>query len=150
MLQTDQFWSSEIIASSFLRFRHMRLSHFRRVRGLIPFFLALSLYSPADAQNSQPSFHVLAFYSETVEHDHVAFAHDAIRFYDAAARRNHFDFTATTDWSQLTEEKLREYQVIIWLNDQPHDSRQRAAFEHYMNHGGGWLGFHVAAYNDAD
>jgi uncharacterized protein len=25
---------------------------------------------------------------------------------------------------------------------------QREAFEQYMSHGGGWLGFHIAAYND--
>lgn len=39
---------------------------------------------------------------------------------------------------------------MIWLDDKPHKPQQRAAFEQYMEHGGGWLGFHIAAYNDSD
>jgi type 1 glutamine amidotransferase len=37
----------------------------------------------------------------------------------------------------------------VWLDDFPHTTQQRTAFEQYMEHGGGWLGFHIAAYNDA-
>jgi type 1 glutamine amidotransferase len=37
----------------------------------------------------------------------------------------------------------------LWLNNFPQTPEQRAAFEKYMEHGGGWLGFHVAGYNDA-
>ena len=36
----------------------------------------------------------------------------------------------------------------MWLNDSPHSENQRAAFENYMEKGGGWIGFHAAAYND--
>jgi uncharacterized protein len=93
---------------------------------------------------------VLAFYSENVEHDHVLFAHDAIRFFNDVALRGHFAFTSTTQWSQLNDEILRAYDVIVWLNDEPQDRQQRLAFERYMKRGGGWLGFHVSAYNDRD
>ena len=58
-------------------------------------------------------------------------------------------FESTTDWDKLNEKDLKPYQVIIWLNDFPHTPAQRAAFENYMEHGGAWLGFHVAGYNDA-
>ena len=127
----------------------MRIFGLRWMCGLVLFLAALS-FQPCDAaQGPQPTFHVLAFYSEKVEHDHIDFAHDAIRFFEEAARRDHFDFTATTDWSQLSSETLKKYAVILWLNDQPHDAAQRTAFENYMDHGGGWLGFHVSAYNDA-
>lgn len=34
------------------------------------------------------------------------------------------------------------------LNDFPHSQAQREAFRNYMENGGGWYGFHVAAYND--
>jgi uncharacterized protein len=37
----------------------------------------------------------------------------------------------------------------LWLNDFPKTAPQRSAFEHYMTHGGAWMGFHVAGYNDA-
>jgi type 1 glutamine amidotransferase len=104
----------------------------------------------AQAPSSQPAFHLLAFYSESVERDHVMFAHDAIRFFGALAIRDHFEFTSTTDWSQLNDDNLRKYEVVVWLNDQPTDPQQRLAFEHYMKRGGGWMGFHVTAYNDRD
>ncbi|HEY2760145.1 MAG TPA: ThuA domain-containing protein, partial [Pirellulales bacterium] len=56
----------------------------------------------------------------------------------------------TTDWSKLNAENLANYQVVLWLNDSAHTADQRAAFEDYMEHGGGWLGFHVSGYNDKD
>jgi len=108
------------------------------------FFLAPAVHAQASA------FHVLAFYSETVEHDHVDFAHQAIKFYAAHAQRDHFDFTSTTNWDDLNAANLAHYELILWLDDQPHTPQQRAAFEEYMKHGGGWLGFHIAAYNDRD
>lgn len=98
---------------------------------------------------AQPSkFHVLAFYSDTVEHDHIDFAHQAIQFYRDAAKRDGFEFTPTKDWDDLNQKKLANYQVVLWLDDFPHTPQQRAAFEQYMENGGGWLGFHIAAYND--
>ena len=112
--------------------------------------LLLVLLFAAMAHAQQPTFHVLAFYSETVEHDHVDFAHQAIAFYSCVARRRHFDFTTTTRWDDLNAGTLAHYQLVIWLDDQPHTPQQRAAFEQYMEHGGGWLGFHIAAYNDSD
>ena len=107
--------------------------------------MALSLVARAQ---QQPSFHVLAFYSETVEHDHVDFAHQALQFFSSAAQRDHFVFASTTNWDDLNAATLAQYQLILWLDDFPHTSQQRAAFEQYMTHGGGWLGFHIAAYND--
>jgi hypothetical protein len=112
--------------------------------------LALAFLITCIARAQQPALHVLAFYSETVEHDHVEFAHQAIKFYADAAQRDHFDFASTTDWNDLNTGNLAHYQLILWLDDQPHTPLQRAAFEQYMEHGGGWLGFHVAAYNDKD
>lgn len=103
----------------------------------------------AGAQAQRPKFHVLAFYSEPVEHDHVDFAHQAIDFFSKAARRNDFEFATTTNWDDLAAANLANYQLVVWLDDFPHTQQQRTAFEQYMEHGGGWLGFHIAAYNDA-
>ncbi|MFT4113877.1 ThuA domain-containing protein [Silvibacterium sp.] len=108
--------------------------------------IALWVALPAWAQ--QPTFRVLAFYSDTAERDHVDFARDAIRFYSDLAEREHFSFTATTHWEDCTAENLAQYRVVLWLNDLPHTAEQRTAFEQYMAHGGGWLGFHAAGYND--
>jgi type 1 glutamine amidotransferase len=119
-----------------------------QVNRVLALFAVAVLSFAAHAQ--QPSFHVLALYSENVEQDHVDFAHQAIQFYTAAAKRDHFEFASTTDWNNLNAEKLAHYQLILWLDDFPHTAQQRAAFEQYMTHGGGWLGFHIAAYNDGD
>jgi len=114
------------------------------------FLLALVFLGSCAAQTPQPVMHVLAFYSETVERDHVDFAHQAIKFYTAAAQRDHFTLTSTTNWDDLNAANLAHYQVILWLDDQPKTPQQHSSFEQYMEHGGGWLGFHIAAYNDAD
>ncbi|HEY4358929.1 MAG TPA: ThuA domain-containing protein [Acidobacteriaceae bacterium] len=102
------------------------------------------------ARAQAPAFRVLAFYSETVEHDHVDFAHQAIAFYTAAAQRDGFQFAATKNWDDLNAANLAKVGLVMWLDDQPHTPQQRAAFEVYMEGGGGWLGFHIAAYNDRD
>jgi uncharacterized protein len=113
-------------------------------------FTVLLLAISAAAHAQQPAFRVLAFYSETVEHDHVDFAHQAIQFYSAAAQRDHVQFDTTTNWDDLNAKKLANYQLVLWLDDFPHTAQQRAGFEQYMTHGGGWLGFHIAAFNDSD
>ena len=56
----------------------------------------------------------------------------------------------TTDWTKLNADELAKYQMILWINDSPHNEQQRAAFQKYMENGGGWIGFHVAGYNDKD
>jgi type 1 glutamine amidotransferase len=107
-------------------------------------FLGLSL--PVNAQ--EIAKHVLAFYSATAERDHTIFAERAVKFFAADARTHGFEFSSTTDWNDLNATKLQGVQLILWLNDSPHTPSQRAAFENYMEHGGGWMGFHAAAYND--
>jgi type 1 glutamine amidotransferase len=96
----------------------------------------------------RPHFNVLAFYSTNVEKDHVIFAEEAIQFYSKLAKSDGFDFATTTNWDDLNSTRLKNVQIVLWLDDFPHTVLQRTAFEQYMSHGGGWLGFHIAAYND--
>jgi uncharacterized protein len=111
-------------------------------------FILLLLAASLSAYGQQTPFHVLAFYSTNVERDHVIFAEQAVQFFAKAAMKDGFDFQSTTHWDDLTPERLKQVQVVLWLNDSPNAPQQRAAFEAYMRHGGGWLGFHFAAYND--
>jgi type 1 glutamine amidotransferase len=113
------------------------------------FLLAICTAS-AFSQAEQSSLHVLAFYSTNVEHDHVAFAEQAVRFFADTARKNKVDFQSTTDWNDLNAIRLQHVQLVLWLNDLPQTDRQRDVFQQYMENGGAWLGFHFAAYNDAD
>src|SRR5262249_41010611 len=59
-----------------------------------------------------------------------------------------FTFDVTTDWTNLNDTLLRNYNVVVWINDFPHTELQRKSFQKYMENGGAWLGFHVAGYND--
>ena len=95
-----------------------------------------------------PRFHVLAFYTEKTEADHVDFARQAITFFESEAKRENFSWRVTTDWNDLNAANLQQYQLVVWLNDSPQETAQRTAFEQYMKHGGAWLGFHFAGYND--
>lgn len=91
---------------------------------------------------------VLAVYTDKGEQDHIDFANDARRFFAEQGEARHFAFEATTRWDEVTPEKLKDVRLLLWLNDFPHTPEQRKVFEEYMAHGGAWLGFHVAAYND--
>ncbi len=121
-----------------------------RIRRIFLFvFMAIQL-SPRTAFAQEARFHALAFYSDTTEPDHVQFAQDAVKFLTASASREHFTVDATTKWEDLNDARLRDYQLVIWLNESPAKAEQRSAFERYMQRGGAWLGFHAAAYNDKD
>ncbi len=95
-------------------------------------------------------FQVLAFYSENTEPDHVDFAKDALKFLSQLAASEQFTLETTSKWDDLNNERLKNCQLVIWLNESPSNAEQRRAFERYMEHGGAWLGFHAAGYNDKD
>src|SRR4249920_3485135 len=109
----------------------------------------LLLASVLHAQ-SYPRFKVLAFYSTTVEKAHVDFANDAIQFFKELTVGNGFVFDTTSNMEDINDAKIKDYQLLMMINDFPHNEAQRKAFEKYMENGGGWMGFHVAAYNDKD
>jgi len=112
---------------------------------LLTLVLATSL---SGASTTKPRFKVIAFYTTTVEPDHVHFANDAIKYFTQLAQEKNFEFDTTTDWSNLKPEFLKDYKVVMWLNEFPQNQSQRTAFEDYMKGGGAWLGCHVAGYND--
>jgi type 1 glutamine amidotransferase len=91
---------------------------------------------------------VLAFYSAEVERDHVMFAEQALKFFAAHADTDGYEFVSTSNWEDMNEARLKDVRLVMWLNDSPLTAAQRTAFESYMEHGGGWIGFHAAAYND--
>jgi uncharacterized protein len=109
-------------------------------------FLLFCLNPRASAQS--PAFRALAFYSTNVEPDHVRTGNEGLAFFRELAAKDNFVFDTTTDWGKLNDNDLKPYQVILWVNDFPHTEAQRAAFQRYMEHGGGWLGLHIAGYND--
>jgi uncharacterized protein len=95
-----------------------------------------------------PRFKVLAFYSHTVEKAHIDFADNAIQFFKELTVGNGFVFDTTSNMADLNDDKIKDYQLLMMINDFPHSQAQREAFSKYMENGGGWFGFHVAGYND--
>ena len=114
-------------------------------------FVAFLLFFVGDAgiEAQAPAFRALAFYSTNVEPDHVVTGNEGLAFFRDVAKRENFVFDTTTDWVKLNDIDVKNYQVILWVNDFPHTEAQRAGFQRYMEHGGGWLGLHVAGYNDS-
>jgi YVTN family beta-propeller protein len=108
------------------------------------------MFPSTAAFGQQTSFKVLAFYSTKVEPDHVLFAEGALKFFSDLSAKNNFTFDSTSDWDDMNDFNLGKYQVVVWLNDAPSKAGQRRAFQEYIENGGAWLGFHVAAYNDID
>ena len=106
--------------------------------------------TPKLPSSSKAEFHVVAFYSPTAEPDHVQFAEGALKYFSVLAAKSNFTFDSTTDWANLNAAYLKKYQLVIWLTDSPSNPEQRLAFQHYMEGGGAWLGFHCAGYNDKD
>ena len=96
---------------------------------------------------SAPRFRALLYWEPLAEEAHVQFDKDAINFFHHLTYGEGFLMDTTTNFSEYAD-KLSDYNIIIMLNSQPHGEKDRLAFQQYMEQGGGWLGFHAAAYND--
>jgi type 1 glutamine amidotransferase len=118
--------------------------------GIVVILLVMMVTSYSSTFAQFPRFKALAFFSRKVEPDHVKFAYEAIRFFKDLTSGKGFVLDTTSNMEDLTYERLKDYSVVLMLNDFPHSKAQRDAFQMYMESGGGWLGFHVSAYNDRD
>ncbi|MCO8275855.1 RICIN domain-containing protein [Actinoplanes sp. TRM 88003] len=100
---------------------------------------------PIQPAHAADPFKVLAFYNGTWDDAHIDFDKEAREWFPQAGAQNGFTWEATTDWSRLSASGLAGYKVIMFLDDGPPANR-RAAFQQYMENGGGFLGFHVSAF----
>jgi hypothetical protein len=110
--------------------------------------LILSLFGSAigRAQEHTPTFRVIAFYTAKNDQAHISFVHEANTWFPKMAAQYHFSYDATSNWQNLNPAFLSKYQVVIFLDTRPDDPAQRKAFQDYMEHGGGWMGFHFSAF----
>jgi type 1 glutamine amidotransferase len=117
------------------------------------FFASLTLQAqtpegyPANYANG-PRFKALVFYTTHAEQAHVDFSKQAVEFFRRLNYGDGFKLDTTMTFEGYTYEKLKEYDIVVMLDGYPSTKEQRDAFEQYMENGGGWMGFHVAAYND--
>ncbi len=110
------------------------------------FCLFIGAFTSGYAQTKTPKFKVIAFYTGKNDQAHISYVKEALKWFPETAVKNNFSFEATTDWTSLNDEFLADYQVILFLDTRPEKSEQRAAFQKFMENGGGWMGFHFAAF----
>jgi hypothetical protein len=117
---------------------------------LICFSLGFML-SIATAQ-TPPKFSVIAFYTGKNDQAHISFVREANKWFPKMAKQYNFAYDSTSNWNNLNEDFLKNYQIVLFLDTRPEDPTQRAAFEKYMENGGAWMGFHFSAFalNDSD
>jgi hypothetical protein len=119
----------------------------RHLAGLLAIACLAELTSICDAEQGEAAeFSVIAFYTGKNDLAHISFVNEANRWFPQAAARYHFSYESTTNWDELNPEFLRHYQVVLFLDSRPEKAGQRLAFQKYMEDGGGWMGFHFAAF----
>ncbi|MFI5124316.1 MAG: ThuA domain-containing protein [Chitinophagales bacterium] len=111
------------------------------------FFCACSfILNRADAQTATPAFKVIAFYTERNDLAHISFVHEANHWFPEMAKKYHFTYDSTNNWNNMNPDFLAQYQLVIFLDTRPDTPSQREAFQHYMEHGGAWMGFHFSGF----
>lgn len=113
---------------------------------MITVIAVLCLSITLTAQRTNPLFRVIAFYTAKNDLAHISFVHEANNWFPQMARKYHFLYDSTNDWSNLNHDFLSRYQVVLFLDTRPEDSMQRLAFQQYMEAGGAWMGFHFSAF----
>ena len=128
-------------------------------RSLVAVAILLGSAVPAVSASAAPEaasgsrhdrFSALVF-SKTAafRHDMIPAATEAIR---RLGRQNGFRVDATEDAGAFTDANLRRYDVVVWLSTTGDvlNDEQQAAFERYINRGGGYAGIHSASDTEYD
>ncbi|MCY4727721.1 ThuA domain-containing protein [Nocardioides sp. STR2] len=102
------------------------------------------------AAAAEESFDALLF-SKTAafRHDNIGAATTAIQ---QLATQNNFNVTVTEDANAFTDANLEQYEVVIFLSTTGDvlNASQQAAFERYIQAGGGYAGIHAASDTEYD
>ena len=106
--------------------------------------LIIGFAAPLMAQ--KPKFNVVGFFTAKNDRAHISYVHEANKWFATMAAKHGFAYDSTNNWENLNTEFLSRYQVVLFLDTRPEAAEQRAAFQKYMEHGGGWMGFHFAAF----
>jgi uncharacterized protein len=106
----------------------------------------------AEGQNVSDKIRVVAFFTAKHDQAHITFVHEANKWFLKMTSQYNFTYDSTNDWTNLNMEFLSRYDVVIFLDTRPEQKEQRDAFQKYMDNGGGWIGFHFAAFalNNSD
>lgn len=115
------------------------------IRRFVPFLLFTLLLS-LGIQGKRPAYKVIAFYTGKNDQAHVSFVKEANRWFSEISEKEHFTYQSTSNWDHMNADYLKDFQVVLFLDTRPEKESQRKAFEQYMKNGGGFIGFHFAAF----
>ncbi len=127
------------------------MSNQQHMRPVYIFALCL-LFISAAPKPVKSKFHVIAFYTAKNDRAHITYVHEANKWFSSIASQNGFTYDSTDNWGNLNTAFLAKYQVVLFLDTRPEEPAQRQAFQQYIEEGGGWIGFHFAAFalNNSD
>ncbi len=114
--------------------------------------IACSCFFDATAQNKSPLFRVIGFYSAKNDLAHISFVHEANKWFPEMGKLYNFSYDSTSEWNNLNDNFLSNYQVVVFLDARPERTTQRDAFKKYVENGGAFIGFHFAGFalNNSD
>ncbi len=113
---------------------------------LVVFLTVAGCSHATTSRSGEPTFRVLAFFTGKQDQAHISFLGEAVRWFPTQAAAHGFAFDTTSDWSRMNDSALAPYRVVVFLDTRPEDPAQRAAFQRYVERGGGWMGFHFAGF----
>ena len=93
-----------------------------------------------------PTFKAIAFYTGVNDQAHVSFCKEANKWFPEIAKTHNFTYDSTTNWDNMNDDFLSDYDLILFFDTRPEKPEQREAFERFMEDGGAWIGFHFAAF----
>ncbi|MFC9693557.1 ThuA domain-containing protein [Kribbella sp. NPDC056951] len=129
----------------------MPSARFRLPAFVLALLLMVAGLTTSAAAQVQATFNVLAFYDgNTNDAAHNDWVKEANQRFPQFGAQNGFTYTATNDWNRLNNLQASQYQVVMFLDNRPWASSQMTGFQRYMENGGGFFGFHVSNYNDAN
>jgi uncharacterized protein len=122
------------------------LFKFNKLSMLFIVCIAIIFINNSFAQKPAPLFKVIAFYTAREDQAHISFVHEANAWFPKTAEKYNFVYDSTNNWDNMNATFLANYQVVLFLDTRPEGAKQREAFQKYMEGGGGWIGFHFAAF----
>ena len=107
------------------------------------FTIVLTIFSCSNKRSGKPR--ILVF-SKTAGYHHESIADGNVAIAKLGSENN-FEVDTTTDANMFQEDTLKNYAAVVFLSTTGDvlDNLQEAAFERYIQAGGGYMGIHAAA-----
>ncbi|MEO9511481.1 MAG: ThuA domain-containing protein [Flavobacteriaceae bacterium] len=113
--------------------------------------LVLSLFIFSSCTKKREGQPKLLIFAKTMGYKHKSIP-AGIKAIEKLGAENNFSVDTTTNAAMFTDEELKKYSVVVFLSTTGSvlDYQQEAAFERYIQSGGGYVGIHAATDTEYD